>query len=124
MRDDGEQVVSVRVALTGYNGVIRLLGDAERFGLGLVALAMTAALDEAETLQLAAILSLSPGCGLDSDRLAARLSRHPAVTCLEVHDHEAIARAPNLPGTDGLAVAVDLLTTAMVPAEASAGGLT
>lgn len=58
-----------------YDGVIRLLGDAQRFGFELRALTL-----EARTGSIAsATITLGINAAVDAQLVASRLARHPAV---------------------------------------------
>jgi hypothetical protein len=69
-----EVVVQATVA-DAYDGVIRLLSDAQRFGLELITFNLTS--DDSGIA--AACISLLVPAQVDADLLAARLARHPTV---------------------------------------------
>ncbi len=64
-----------------YDGVIRLLNDAQRFGYGLLGMAVT----EVEGLTCVSLTLASPPQA-DARLLASRLGRHPAVVQVEARD--------------------------------------
>lgn len=63
----------------GFDGIIRLLGDALRFGTALQALTLVAEPDGSA----AATLVLSAPVHLDARQMATRLARHPVVRAVE-----------------------------------------
>ena len=64
-----------------YDGVIRLLNDAQRFGYGLLGMAVA----EAEDL-MSISMTLAPPAHADARLLAARLARHLTMVRVEVRD--------------------------------------
>ena len=80
--------VVVQTALNdAYDGVIRLLNDAQRSGFELRA--MTLEVDGDETASATLTLSI-PAC-VDAQLLVARLARHPTVRHLGVQGNDAEA---------------------------------
>jgi hypothetical protein len=58
-----------------YDGAIRILGDAQRFGFELQSVALTAKSDG----RASAIITLYVPTSVDTQIVCARLARHPAV---------------------------------------------
>lgn len=75
-----------------YDGVIRLLGDAQRFGFGLRAFNLATG---ADGFAVAAI-TLSVPARVDAQFLAARLARHPTVrnVSAEAYQDKAVLDRP------------------------------
>jgi hypothetical protein len=63
-----------------YDGAIRLLGDAQRFGFEIRSLALTTKNDGSASATMALCVPVS----LDEQLVSARLARHPAVQCVSV----------------------------------------
>ncbi|MGX1324597.1 hypothetical protein AB7M17_008050 [Bradyrhizobium sp. USDA 377] len=63
-----------------FDGIVRLVLDAARFGFGLDQVAMTTHPDGNRTIRM--VLEVQPSA--DCTDLAERLSRHPAITGLHV----------------------------------------
>ena len=74
-----QEVVVNAVVTDAYDGLIRLLGDAQRFGFALRASTLSAEGDGSASVTLT--LSV-PAC-LDAEVVAARLARHPVVRSLD-----------------------------------------
>lgn len=72
-----------------YDGLIRLLGDAQRFGIDLLGVSLATAADgvAVATITLAAPASVEP------QLLGARLARHPAVRHASARDTSCPSRA-------------------------------
>ena len=64
-----------------YDGVVRLMNDAQRFGYGLLGMAV----GEAEGL-MSVSMTLAPPAHADARLLAARLARHLTVVRVEARD--------------------------------------
>jgi hypothetical protein len=62
-----------------YDGLIRLVGDAQRFGLELRALTLSAPAGKPAIAELTLFIPVS----LSADLLVSRLARHPAVLSVE-----------------------------------------
>jgi hypothetical protein len=67
-----------------HDGLIRLLGDTQRFGFGLEALTLRGG--TGSTAVVAIILSVP--IEIDAQLVAARLARHPAVRSIHVQEIE------------------------------------
>lgn len=67
-----------------FDGIIRLLGDALRFGTALRSLTLVAEPDGTASAQLA----LSVPAAIDASLLAARLARHPAVRDVDTRESD------------------------------------
>jgi hypothetical protein len=63
-----------------YDGAIRILGDAQRFGFELRSMALAAEADGVVSLTATLCVPITP----DVQLIAARLARHPAVRHAEV----------------------------------------
>jgi len=63
-----------------YDGLVRLLVDAQRFGWSLAELQATSRLDSSAEIRLVVAMPASAG----QDAVAARLARHPSVTAVQV----------------------------------------
>ncbi|MBR0782102.1 hypothetical protein [Bradyrhizobium iriomotense] len=63
-----------------FDGIVRLVLDAARFGFGLDQVAMTTRSDGNRTIRM--VLEVQPSA--DCTDLTERLSRHPAITDLQV----------------------------------------
>ena len=72
-----------------YDGVIRLLNDTQRFGYGLLGMAVA----EAEGL-MSVSMTLAPPAHADARLLAARLARHLTVVRVEAHNTLGAEAAP------------------------------
>jgi hypothetical protein len=66
-----------------YDGVIRLLGDAQRFGFGLRAFNLVTGADGVAV----AAITLSVPARIDAHFLAARLARHPTMRSVAAGAH-------------------------------------
>jgi hypothetical protein len=75
-----------------YDGLIRLLGDAQRFGFELRASTLVSAMDGSASVTL----TLSVPARMDVQLVAARLVRHPAVLHLDAQVSPTPARATDL----------------------------
>ena len=73
------EVVVNAVVTDAYDGLIRLLGDAQRFGFALRASTLSAEGDGSASVTL----TLSVSARLDVQLVAARLGRHPVVRSLD-----------------------------------------
>ena len=70
--------VTFRLTLAdAYDGVLRVLTDAQRFGLDLVSLALQPGGNDRELA-----IAMSSPAPVDLDLLALRFARHPAVLCV------------------------------------------
>jgi len=74
-----QEVVVNAVVTDAYDGLIRLLGDAQRFGFALRASTLSAEGDGSASVTL----TLSVPARLDGQLVAARLARHPVVRSLD-----------------------------------------
>jgi len=74
-----QEVVVNAVVSDAYDGLIRLLGDAQRFGFALRASTLSAEGDGSASVTL----TLSVPARLDAELVAARLARHPVVRSLD-----------------------------------------
>jgi hypothetical protein len=74
-----QEVVVNAVVTDAYDGLIRLLGDAQRFGFALRASTLSAEGDGSASVTL----TLSVPARLDAELVAARLARHPVVQSLD-----------------------------------------
>ena len=72
-----------------YDGVIRLLGDAQRFGFELRGLTLGAKLNGIASARI----TLGVSTAIDAPLVAARLARHPAV--LHVEARAASSETPH-----------------------------
>ena len=81
-----------RVVNDAYDGLIRLLGDAQRFGFALRASTLSAEVDGSASVTL----TLSVPARLDVQLVAARLARHPVVQSLDAHVSPTRAGANHL----------------------------
>ena len=79
--DPMREVVVGAVIHDPYDGLMRLLGDAQRFGFGL----RTAKLDEVDGVT-SVVLTLSVPIRIDAQFVAARLARHPVVQRVDVQE--------------------------------------
>jgi hypothetical protein len=78
--------IVVRAVLNDpYDGAIRLLGDAQRFGFELRSMALEAKADGTAS----ATVTFHVPTSIDVQLVAARLSRHPAVQRTEAVDADA-----------------------------------
>ncbi len=75
-----------------YEGTIRLLGDAQRFGFEIRSLALTTKIDGSAL----ATMVLSVPTSLDWQRVSARLARHPAVQRVSVRADASRTALENL----------------------------
>ena len=82
-----QEVVVNAVVTDAYDGLIRLLGDAQRFGFALRACTLSAEGDGSASMTL----TLSIPVRLDAELVAARLARHPVVQ--DVHAQVSPTRA-------------------------------
>jgi acetolactate synthase regulatory subunit len=64
-----------------HDGLIRLLGDTQRFGFGLEDLTLTSGTDAATVA-----ITLSVPARIDPQLVATRLARHPAVRSVHAQD--------------------------------------
>ncbi len=78
--DPMRDIVVEAVLNDPYDGVIRLLGDAQRFGFDFRSLTLDAKTDGIAL----AIITLGVSTAMDDQLVAARLARHPAVLHVEV----------------------------------------
>jgi hypothetical protein len=70
--------ITFRLTLAdAYDGVLRVLTDAQRFGLDLVSLALQPGGNGGELA-----IAMSSPAPVDLDLLALRFARHPAVLCV------------------------------------------
>lgn len=67
-----------------FDGIIRLLGDALRFGTALRSLTVVTEVDGSAVARLA----LSVPAAIDASLLAARLARHPAVRDVDAQESD------------------------------------
>lgn len=65
-----------------FDGILRIILDAERFGFDLVRVSMTGAADSGWAIAL----SLHVGPAADRAVVADRLSRHPVITSVRVEE--------------------------------------
>ena len=86
------EVVVNAVVTDAYDGLIRLLGDAQRFGFALRASTLSAEGDGSASVTL----TLSVSARLDVQLVAARLARHPVVLHLDAQVSPMQARASHL----------------------------
>ncbi len=79
----------------GQGGLIRILTDAERFGLVVQRLDLEPAADQAAGLHLSATF-VTGATEIDATQLAARFARHAGVTMVTCRErsHGPIARLP------------------------------
>jgi hypothetical protein len=70
-----QEIVVEAILNDSYDGAIRLLGDAQRFGFELRSFALTARMDGIAS----AIITLRVPTSVDAELVATRLSRHPAM---------------------------------------------
>jgi hypothetical protein len=87
------EVVVEAILTDAYDGAIRLLGDAQRFGFGLLSLALVTKDDGTASVTLSFLVPTS----VEAQLVATRLARHPAVWRVEA----ASAHADNT-DLDGL----------------------
>jgi hypothetical protein len=88
MGESQMQEVIVDAAFSdAYDGLMRLLGDAQRFGLELKALKLSAITEKLASAKIT--LKIPPS--LDAQLLRHRLARHPAVLSVQVESHDADA---------------------------------
>jgi hypothetical protein len=81
MSDEPMREVTVQATLNDvYDGLIRLLGDIQRFGFGLSALTLATATGSPAV----ATIIISAPTRIDTRLIAARLARHPAVISADV----------------------------------------
>ena len=73
-----QEIVVEAVLNDGYDGAIRLLGDAQRFGFELRSFALAARADGTAS----SIITLTVPISADAQLVATRLSRHPAMQCV------------------------------------------
>jgi len=86
------EVVVNAVVTDPYDGLIRLLGDAQRFGFALRASTLSAEVDGSASVTL----MLSVPARLDAELVAARLARHPVVRSLDAQVSPTQAGASHL----------------------------
>ena len=70
-----QEIVVEAVLNDSYDGAIRLLGDAQRFGFELRSFALTARADGTAS----AVITLTVPISADAHVVATRLSRHPSM---------------------------------------------
>ena len=87
-----QEVVVNAVVTDTYDGLIRLLGDAQRFGFALRASTLSAEGDGTASVTL----MLSVPARLDVQLVAARLARHPVVRSLDAQVSPTRAGANHL----------------------------
>ena len=86
------EVVVKAVVNDPYDGLIRLLGDAQRFGFELRASSLMTELDGSASVTLTLLVPIR----LDVQLVAARLARHPVVLHLDAQVSPMQARASHL----------------------------
>ena len=86
------EIIVNAVVTDAYDGLIRLLGDAQRFGFALRASTLSTEEDGSASVTL----TLSIPVRVDVDLVAARLARHPVVQSLNAQV------SPNRAGTNHL----------------------
>jgi hypothetical protein len=86
------EVVVKAVVNDPYDGLIRLLGDAQRFGFELGASMLETEADGSASVTLA----LSVPTRMDVQLVAARLARHPVVRSVDAEVAASRARASHL----------------------------
>jgi hypothetical protein len=85
MSGEPTREVVVRATLDDtYDGMIRLLGDAQRFGFGLRALKLASETGEAALVTI----TLSVPTRIDAQVVVTRLARHPAVRSINAQGGE------------------------------------
>ena len=87
-----QEVVVNAVVTDAYDGLIRLLGDAQRFGFALRASTLSAEGDGSASVTL----TLSVPARLEVQLVAARLARHPVVRSLDAQVSPTRAGASRL----------------------------
>ncbi|MBJ6128368.1 hypothetical protein [Microvirga splendida] len=84
------RTVMVDAALNDtHDGLIRLLGDTQRFGFGLEALTLRSGTEPTAVVAI----TLSVPARIDPQLVAARLARHPAVRSIHVQEIEQVSPA-------------------------------
>ena len=87
-----QEFVVNAVVTDPYDGLIRLLGDAQRFGFALRASTLSAEVDGSASVTL----TLSVPARVDAELVAARLARHPVVRSLDAQVSPTRAGANHL----------------------------
>ena len=88
MSGEAMREITVEAVLNdAYDGAVRLLGDAQRFGFELKRLALAAGAEG----KVSATLILRVPISADTRLVAARLARHPSVRHVDARPHAASA---------------------------------